>query len=390
MTTKTVSSKHKGVVLRARGRAKPKIAVKADGSYGIVFNGGPVVGCAYVYPIFLGTQWQDNESYVALAAQIQLFINDYYGSSATSMLRQYGYVSGAFISAHFEGSSPQLDDAGLRQLVSTLHAEGIVPDDVSHQGTSQVQHMALVFFDDTVGFSDPDIGTFGVGLYGYHEGNASLRDVPFYYGAIAPMDDASVASDSGMAAVPQLDRICRVATHELSEWVTDPMPGKGWYSNTWGEIGDICEGYYGNFQVSHQDGSVNTWAMQLIYSLADDSGGGTPCVASSTASYVAPADRVMAGVAAAGAPQHGILQPIEYRDRGVLPLPPTYRDGKKRVRRPADVHRYARQLMAGLPHDRLHSQIPGLLREMADVLERANRMRAAAHPTKAKTVAKAG
>ena len=57
MTVKAVTTKHKGVVLRARGRAKPKIAVKADGNYGVVYNGGPVVESGSVYPIFLGTQW---------------------------------------------------------------------------------------------------------------------------------------------------------------------------------------------------------------------------------------------------------------------------------------------------------------------------------------------
>jgi hypothetical protein len=380
MTVKAVTTKHKGVVLRARGRAKPKIAVKADGNYGVVYNGGPVVESGSVYPIFLGTQWQDNESYVALATQIQLFLNDYLSSSAVSMLYQYGFLYGAFVASHFEGASPELNDAGLAQLVSTLHTQGIVPDDPANQGINETAHLALVFFDDTVGFSDPNIGTFGQGLYGYHFVNTNLRQVPFYYGAIAPMDDASVAPDPGMLAVPQLDRICRVATHEFSEWASDPRPIDGslaWYSQEWGEIGDICEGFYGNFQVSKPDGTVNTWAMQLIYSLADDAGGGTPCVASSQAPYKAPADRApgMGQVASMVAAHRGHLLPAAtYRERGLLPLPATYRDGDKRVRRASEMHRYARRLMADLPYQHLHPQIPALLREMADALERGGKL----------------
>jgi hypothetical protein len=379
---KAYTPKHKGIVLRARGREKPKIAENADGNYGIAYNGGPVVECAYVYPVFLGTQWQDNESYVALAAQIQLFVNDYYSSSAVSMLPQYGFLAGALLASHYEGASPQLDDAGLAQLVSTLHADGIIPDDAANQGTSQAQHFALVCFDDTVPFSDPNLGAFGQGLYGYHSVNTNLRSLPFYYGAIAPMDDASVAADPGMAAVPQLDRICRVCTHELSEWVSDPFIGTtiqptGWYSPEWGEIGDICEGYYGNFQVTHPDGSVNNWAMQLIYSLADDATGNTPCVASSQAPYVAPAEKpaMAAELAAMSAAQHARrLSPIVYRDRGLLPLPPTYRNGAHRARRQSEVYRYARHLMADLPHGNLHPQIPGLFREVADALDREQKM----------------
>lgn len=386
MKANIVTSEHKGVVLRARRRPKPKIAANAGGNYGVVFNGGPVVECAYVYPIFLGTQWQDNETYAALAAQIQLFVNDYFSSSAVTMLPQYGFVAGAFIASHFEGASPQLDDAGLAQLVSTLHADGIVPDDAANQGTSQVAHLALVFFDDTVGFSDPSIGTFGQGLYGYHNVNTTLRNIPFYYGAIAPMDDASVAPDPGMAAVSQLDRICRVATHEISEWISDPVPGSGWYSFEWGEIGDICEGYYGNFQVSYPDGTVNTWAMQLIYSLADDAAGNAPCVASSSAPYVAPADTGLATSDAVTTVvrhlNHGSrVLPITYRDRGLLPLPPTYHTDARRSRRRADVHRYVRALLGGLPHQRVHAQVPDLLREMADVLEREQKLnRHTSHP----------
>ena len=30
------------------------------------------------------------------------------------------------------------------------------------------------------------------------------------------------------------------SSHELSEAITDPVPGSGWYDDTNGEIGDIC------------------------------------------------------------------------------------------------------------------------------------------------------
>jgi hypothetical protein len=43
--------------------------------------------CAYVYPVFLGTQWQDNETYVGFAAQLQLFLSDYFASSTVHRKR---------------------------------------------------------------------------------------------------------------------------------------------------------------------------------------------------------------------------------------------------------------------------------------------------------------
>jgi len=39
-----------------------------------------------------------------------------------------------------------------------------------------------------------------------------------------------------------LDSMTVVASHELCEAITDPVPGQGWYDDANGEIGDICEG----------------------------------------------------------------------------------------------------------------------------------------------------
>ena len=69
-----------------------------------------------------------------------------------------------------------------------------------------------------------------------------------------------------------------------------------------------------------------------------------------------------------------LVLPAEYQRLGLLPLPPTYRLGDRRGRREADVFRYARRLMANLPHGAIHAQLPDLLREMADALERAQRL----------------
>jgi hypothetical protein len=71
-----------------------------------------------------------------------------------------------------------------------------------------------------------------------------------------------------------------------------------------------------------------------------------------------------------------LLTPATYRERGLLPLPATYRVGDKRIRRASEMHRYARRLMADLPHWHLHPQIPGLLREMAHALEQGDRLQA--------------
>jgi hypothetical protein len=36
------------------------------------------------------------------------------------------------------------------------------------------------------------------------------------------------------------DALTGTISHELSEAITDPIPGNGWYDDKNGEIGDIC------------------------------------------------------------------------------------------------------------------------------------------------------
>ena len=36
------------------------------------------------------------------------------------------------------------------------------------------------------------------------------------------------------------DALTSTSSHELCEAITDPIPGRGWYDDTNGEIGDIC------------------------------------------------------------------------------------------------------------------------------------------------------
>ena len=350
-------------------RASKQIAgadAPSSGSEGMIFNGGKVAECAYIYPVFLGTKWQDNETYAALAGQLQLFITNVLKSNYIGIVKQYGFLAGAFVSAHFEGagSTTPYNDASIAQLVADLVTQEIIPNDGNQTGTSIVVHAPMIFMDDTVTFQDSWLGSIPGGLYGYHYYNTSQLGTPIYYGLISPMTDSYVAGDPGMLAVPQLDRITRVTSHELGEMFSDPQFPNGWHSTTANEIGDICEGQYGSFQISYPDGTTNTWGVQKLYSLYDDENGSGICVLSTAAGYQAPADAGRAVPFRVSAAAGDVL----------LPLPATYRQGGKVTRKQSETLRYARRLMAGLSHEHIHGQIPSLLREMADALERGTAM----------------
>jgi hypothetical protein len=357
-----------GIVAPHRELSKSKRALPlAGGSQGMQFNSGNVIECAFVYPVFVGTKWQDNQTWAALAGDLQLFMSDIFQSTYVSTLDQYGFLAGSSPGSHFDGApaSSTLADADVAQIVANLKTQGVIAEDQSQSGTSLSAYVAMIYIDDTVSFNDPNLGGSCTSLYGYHFFNTTLLSVPFYYGFVAPMTDACVAGDPNMMPVSQLDRLTRVTSHELGEMISDPDFPNGWFSQTSDEIGDICETTFGSVQASHPDGTTNTWAVQALYSLYDDEQGNPICVLSSSAGYQPPAD----------APARPGLSAQAEAARGLLPLPPTHREGGKLVRKQSDVLRYARRVMGGFAHEDIHRQIPDLLREMAQALERSARVR---------------
>lgn len=354
--------------------AKPLIHPDGAGSYNLSYGNGPLVECLYTYPVFVGTKWQDNAQYAAMAGEIQVFLTDIFSSPFMNVLQQYGYLSGVFGAAHFEGSPGKtiLSDSDVQNMVANLHASGVIPDDVAATSNLVNVHAAILFLDDTVGLSDSVIGGSFCApdlIYGYHYYNVGLRPTPIYYGVIANLSDACVTGDPNLSTFSQLARLTIVASHEIAELVSDPQPGSGWYSQFGGEIGDICEGSDASFSTSHPDGSVNTWNVQNIYSLYDDEHGTGICVSSTSAARSVPTPAAKAGDAPGKATN---LRKANLGAAGsLLPLPPTHKIGGKITYKPADLFTYARRLMADVPASMVHGNIPSLLRQMADVLERA-------------------
>jgi hypothetical protein len=56
-----------------------------------------------------------------------------------------------------------------------------------------------------------------------------------------------------------LDALTSTSSHEMCEAITDPVPGRGWYDDKNGEIGDIC---------SWQTKQLGVYTVQLEWSNA--------------------------------------------------------------------------------------------------------------------------
>ena len=361
-----------GIVATHRGRPRrPLGGPAAGGSQGMQFNGGNVIECAFVYPVFVGTKWQDNQTWAALAGDLQLFMKDVFSSSYVSTLYQYGFLAGASPGAHFEGApaSSTLDDPAVAQIVANLKNDGVIPVDAAPSQSSIAAHVAMIFIDDTVQFNDPNIGGAScVQLYGYHYFNTNLLAAPFYYGLIAPMTDACVAGDPYMSPVSQLDRLTRVASHELGRDDQRPrLPERLVLADQRRDrrhLRDHLRLVPGELPRRDDQHLGGAGALQPLRRRAGE-----------------PDLRLVLGgpVHAAGGRAGPRLGPeVASAASHLLPLPPTYRQGGKIVRKPSEVHRYVRRIMGGFSHQQIHAQLPDLLREMAQVMERGAKLGQAA------------
>ncbi len=114
-------------------------------------------------------------------------------------------------------------DAAIQQLVDRHVADGTLP-----AATANSLYFVLLPPGVTaVSGNERSCQVF----CGYHD-----RSSGGLYYAVVPSPDCSGC----LGGLAPLDALTSVASHELAEAITDPVPGQGWYDDTNGEIGDIC------------------------------------------------------------------------------------------------------------------------------------------------------
>lgn len=86
---------------------------------------------------------------------------------------------------------------------------------------------------------------------GYHDTFQLSGGNVFY--AVLPFPSC----DGCLGELAPLDALTGTTSHEISEAITDPVPGQGWYDDNNGEVGDICAWQF------KRDGS---WNVQLEWS----------------------------------------------------------------------------------------------------------------------------
>jgi len=196
----------------------------------LTYRGGPLLTAVEVFTVFWGAKWKETAE-SGIAAKMNLFFDYILTSALMDQLGEYsvpgkrighGKRTGtAILTSPAPNSS--VEDSAIRQLLQ---------QEIAAQNLPAPGPQSLYFF-----FLPPGVQVVMGGsascreFCGYHDSTSANI---FY--AVMPYPGCSGCT-GGLAVV---DALTSTTSHELSEAITDPVPGQGWYDDSNGEIGDIC------------------------------------------------------------------------------------------------------------------------------------------------------
>lgn len=210
----------------------PDAARAAPATVSLTYRGGPVLSSVSVFSVFWGSQW--NQAPLAALMQTMNGFFDYIVTSALlDQLAEYSVQGSAIRHGSDAGSTVVATPAPPSSTVSDAAIQQLLSDQIT-SNSAFVKPTPNTLY---VLFLPPDLavtqgGTSSCqGFCGYHDSFGANR----YYAVLPYLGCAGCSSGYSIA-----DATTIVASHELSEAITDPVPGQGWYDDQNGEIGDIC------------------------------------------------------------------------------------------------------------------------------------------------------
>jgi hypothetical protein len=196
----------------------------------LVYNNGPLLTNVQVYTIFWGSAWQQSP-----ASDTMTNINNFFDYILTSplidQLAEYS-VQGQTIghgsrvgTTTITNPDPgaTVDDSAIQQMITSGISSNTLPQ-------SNANMLYFVFLPSGVTVTQGGSSSCQA-FCGYHD---NINGQIFY--AVMPYPDCQGC----LGSLTAFDALTSTSSHELSEAITDPIPGQGWYDQNNGEIGDIC------------------------------------------------------------------------------------------------------------------------------------------------------
>jgi hypothetical protein len=212
------------------GLIAPAPAAPPSAAPSLTYRDGPLLTAVQVFTLFWGDGWQVQPLGEVMQQVIQFF--DYIVTSALlDQLAEYSVAGNAIGHGANLGATPvaatlgqSVDDSAIQQLIQQeISKNSAVPQPTPNS-------LYFVFLPPGVSVS-LDGSSSCTTFCGYHN---DINGQIFY--AVMPYPDCTGCS----GALTVLDAITSTTSHELCEAITDPIPGRGWYDDSNGEIGDIC------------------------------------------------------------------------------------------------------------------------------------------------------
>lgn len=196
------------------------------------YRGGPLIANCEVFTIFWGNNWHAKPAFVTLAQKINRFFAAILVSPLIDQLAEYN-VHGKPPIGHGKliGTKTITVGAPTTSVTDTHIRAEISAWITTHQIPSPTPNTLYFVYTD-------------LGVKVIMGGSASCTAFCGYHSDIAGHTWYAVMPFPGCAGclggLSALDALTGTSSHELCEAITDPIPGKSWYDNNNGEIGDIC------------------------------------------------------------------------------------------------------------------------------------------------------
>jgi hypothetical protein len=201
----------------------------APASAHLTFFNGPLIPNVEVFTVFWGAKW-NTPTATALMAKLNAFYTAILVSPLIDQLAEYSVPGqnighGKFIGTKvITANAPvgSVTDTTIRSQLTKWIAAHLVPPTTKN---------TLYFI-----YLEPGVVSIMGGskscqsFCGYH------NDIGKTYYAVMPYPTCSGC----LGGLSTFDALTGTSSHELCEAITDPVPGRGWYDNANGEIGDIC------------------------------------------------------------------------------------------------------------------------------------------------------
>lgn len=196
----------------------------------LTYRNGPLLTAVEVFTVFWGAPWQKAQK--PLAAQINQFFDFILTSQLITQLGEYS-VPGKKI-----GHGKRVGTVTI-----TTPAPGVSVSDAA------IQHMLQQAISTSHAIAQPTPNTLYFvylppGTRVVQGGSASCQAFCGYHNDISGAIFYAVMPYAGcsgcLGGLSTLDALTSTSSHELCEAITDPIPGRGWYDDANGEIGDIC------------------------------------------------------------------------------------------------------------------------------------------------------